>query len=39
LLIFLTIGFYVSRLESRQWSLGRDLDPRPPPYQGDAPPG
>ena len=18
------------------WSLGRDLDPRPPPYQGDA---
>ena len=20
-------------------SLGRDLDPRPPPYQGGAPPG
>ena len=20
-------------------SLGRDLNPRPPPYQGDAPPG
>ena len=24
---------------SEKWSLGRDLDPRPPPYQGDAPPG
>ena len=22
-----------------QWSLGRDLNPRPPPYQGDAQPG
>jgi hypothetical protein len=22
-----------------QWSLGRDLDPRPLPYQGNAPPG
>ena len=21
------------------WSLGRDSDPRPPPYQGGAPPG
>jgi hypothetical protein len=21
------------------WSLGRDLDPRPLPYQGNAPPG
>ena len=26
-------------LISGKWSLGRDLDPRPPPYQGDAPPG
>ena len=29
-------AFKDSRLN---WSLGRDLDPRPPPYQGDAPPG
>ena len=24
---------------SNIWSLGRDSDPRPPPYQGGAPPG
>ena len=28
-----------SAIFSQNWSLGRDLDPRPSPYQGDAPPG
>ena len=23
-------------LDPTRWSLGRDLNPRPPPYQGDA---
>lgn len=26
-------------LNQHGWSLGRDLNPRPPPYQGGAPPG
>ena len=25
--------------QGQDWSLGRDLDPRPLPYQGNAPPG
>ena len=28
-----------AREPERIWSLGRDLDPRPLPYQGNAPPG
>jgi hypothetical protein len=29
----------VSMNQGRGWSLRRDLDPRPLPYQGNAPPG
>ena len=29
-------GGNLGTVGSRNWSLGRDLNPRPPPYQGDA---
>jgi hypothetical protein len=29
----------LSMNQGRSWSLRRDLDPRPLPYQGNAPPG